>query len=179
MEPVLHLSIVVADLEGARSFYVDTLGCRPGREHEDWMDVWFFGLQLTLQERPDQVLASEARSKRHFGVTLDPAGFADVLARLRSSPGIDWVVPVSTDDPGTPLEQTKAKLADPSGNVIEFKTYADPEAAFARCIPPGASRERRARGRQVAVSQGGGPIPTRGRGEATAPNRSAEEAQSR
>ena len=42
-----------------------------------------------------------------------------------------WVSPVSTDYPGTPKEQTKAKLADPSGNVIELKTYVDPPAAFA------------------------------------------------
>ena len=42
-----------------------------------------------------------------------------------------WVSPVSTDYPGTPHEQTKAKLADPSGNVIELKTYVDPTAAFA------------------------------------------------
>jgi hypothetical protein len=32
---------------------------------------------------------------------------------------------VSTDDEGLATEQTKAKIADPSGNVIEIKTYAD------------------------------------------------------
>ena len=36
-----------------------------------------------------------------------------------------------TTDAGTPVEQTKCKIADPSGNVIEFKTYADPVSAFA------------------------------------------------
>jgi hypothetical protein len=132
MEPVLHLSIVVGDLSEARAFYVDTLGCRPGREHEDWMDVWFFGLQLTLQERPDQVLSPDRQGKRHFGVTLDAAGFATVVARLEAASDVRWVVPVATDDPGTPQEQTKTKLADPSGNVIELKTYPDPEAALAR-----------------------------------------------
>ena len=35
-----------------------------------------------------------------------------------------------TDDDGTPTEQTKAKIADPSGNVIEFKTYVDVAAAL-------------------------------------------------
>jgi len=40
-------------------------------------------------------------------------------------------VPVTTVHGGTPRQQTKCKLADPSGNVIELKTYADPEAAFA------------------------------------------------
>jgi hypothetical protein len=41
------------------------------------------------------------------------------------------VVPVSTDNLGSPRQQTKGKLADPSGNVIEFNTSLDTEAAFA------------------------------------------------
>ena len=127
----MHLSIVVGDLDEARAFYVDTLGCRPGRERDDWMDVWFFGLQLTLQQRPDQVLAEERQGVRHFGVTLDAAGFAGLLTRLQAAPDVRWAVPVSTDHAGTPEEQTKGKLADPSGNIIELKTYPHPEAAFA------------------------------------------------
>ncbi len=38
---------------------------------------------------------------------------------------VQWLVPVATDDAGLPTEQTKAKVCDPSGNVIEFKTYPD------------------------------------------------------
>ncbi len=44
--------------------------------------------------------------------------------------GVEWVSPVSTDDEGLVTEQTKGKLADPSGNVIELKTYRDVEAAL-------------------------------------------------
>jgi extradiol dioxygenase family protein len=131
MDPVLHLSIVVDDLGTARPFYVDLLGCRVGREHEGWMDVWFFGLQLTLQEQPDQVLPLEEQGKRHFGVTLDAGSFADLVTRLEAAPATRWLDPVSTDAAGTPREQTKCKLADPAGNVLELKTYADPDAAFA------------------------------------------------
>jgi len=130
MDPVLHLSIVVADLGEARRFYVDVLGCRPGRAHEDWMDVWFFGLQLTLHQRPDQVLPAELQGKRHFGVTLGADEFDALVARVQGVPGVRWVAPVSTDYPGTARQQTKGKLVDPSGNVIELKTYADPEVAF-------------------------------------------------
>ena len=39
-------------------------------------------------------------------------------------------MPVTTDDAGTDIEQTKTKIADPSGNVIEFKTYADVATAL-------------------------------------------------
>jgi extradiol dioxygenase family protein len=131
VDPVLHLSIVVADLDEVRAFYVDILGCRPGRAHDDWMDVWFWGMQLTLQQRPDQVLPPERRDVRHFGVTLDTEEFADLLTRLKGGTDVNWVVPLSTDYLGSPRQQTKCKLADPSGNVIEFKTYRDTEAALA------------------------------------------------
>lgn len=131
MDPVLHLSIVVADLEESGRFYVDTLGARPGRTHESWMDVWFFGLQLTLQCQPSQALPPDRQGDRHFGVTLDAEEFQVLVARLQTAPGVTWVVPVTTDYAGTRLQQTKCKVADPSGNVVEFKTYVDPEVAFA------------------------------------------------
>jgi hypothetical protein len=131
MDPVLHLSIVVDDLPSARTFYVDTLGCRPGREREGWMDVWFFGLQLTLQGRPDQVLSLEDQGARHFGATLGAEAFTTTVGRLQADPTVTWLVPVATDHAGTARQQTKCKLADPAGNVIELKTYADPAEAFA------------------------------------------------
>ena len=66
-------------------------------------------------------------------MTLDAEGLHALLERLASHP-IEWLDPVSTDYAGTPREQTKAKLLDPSGNVIELKTYVDPSAAFDHTI---------------------------------------------
>ena len=131
MYPVLHLSIVVADLDEARVFYVDLLGCAQGRVHDNWMDVWFWGLQLTLQQRPDQLLPGEHQGGRHFGVTVEAEEFATVASRLEGTSDVVWIARVATDHLGTPRQQTKCKVADPSGNVIEFKTYLDSEAALA------------------------------------------------
>ena len=129
MQPILHLSIPVRDVEEARDFYVRTLGCQPARVRAGFADVWFFGLQLTLQDRPDEVVRGPEGGVRHFGVTLGRDDFDVVIARLESC-GVDWVAPVTTDDEGLPTEQTKAKVADPSGNVVEFKTYRDIGAAL-------------------------------------------------
>ncbi len=131
MAPILHLSLPVRDLAESRAFYLDVLGCAIGRERSTFIDVWFYGLQLTLHERPEQVLPDEQRGVRHFGVTLDADDLAALLARLDAH-SVQWLSPVSTDYPGTPQEQTKAKVLDPSGNAIELKTYVDPSAAFAR-----------------------------------------------
>jgi hypothetical protein len=130
VEPILHLSIPVSDLVEARRFYVEALGCMPGREHPDWCDVWFYGMQVTLQERPDQVLADEQRGVRHFGVTLGGDDLDRLLQRV-SEHQVRWLDPVTVDYAGTPREQRKAKILDPSGNAIEIKAYVDPEAAFA------------------------------------------------
>jgi extradiol dioxygenase family protein len=128
--PILHVSLAVRDLAAAREFYVDGLGCELGRIRDDWVDVWFHGLQLTLHEDPEQVVPPGDRAVRHFGVTLPADELAAILERLASRP-VDWVRPLQTDHAGTSREQTKAMIADPSGNAIELKAYADPAAAFA------------------------------------------------
>jgi extradiol dioxygenase family protein len=129
VQPILHLSVPVLDMGEAREFYVHTLGCQSARVRDDFTDVWFFGLQLTLQDRPDEVEALRAGGSRHFGVTLGRDDFDAVISRLDAGE-VTWLVPVSTDDEGQSTEQTKAKIADPSGNVIEFKTYRDVDAAL-------------------------------------------------
>ena len=112
------------DLDDAVSFYVQALGCQAARAKDKFVDVWFFGMQVTLHERPDETAASPLGGTRHFGVTLDRDEFDALVARLDAT-GVAWLVPVTTDDAGLPTEQTKGKVADPSGNVIEVKTYRD------------------------------------------------------
>jgi uncharacterized protein len=142
MEPILHLSLPVRDLAESKAFYVDALGCDIGRERPDFIDVWFYGLQLTLQLHPEQVLPDEQRGVRHFGVTLSAEDLSELLARLDAQ-DVEWLSRVRTDHPGTPREQTKAKVLDPSGNAIEVKTYADPSAAFETPVRNAVERKRR------------------------------------
>src|SRR3954471_787127 len=118
--PILHLSLPVRDLTEARAFYAETLGCEIGRERDGWFDVWFHGMQLTLHLEPAQVLAPDPGSVRHFGVTLGADDLAALFARLEARP-VQWLKRPTTDSPGTAREQTKAMIADPSGNAIELK----------------------------------------------------------
>jgi extradiol dioxygenase family protein len=116
-------------MDEARAFYVHVLGCEAARSRADFTDVWFHGMQVTLQDRPGEVVSPAEGGCRHFGVTLGRDEFDALVARLESH-GITWLAPVSTDDVGLATEQTKAKFADPSGNVIEVKTYRDVAAAL-------------------------------------------------
>jgi len=128
-EPILHLSLPVRDLEESRRFYVDLLGCEPGRVRDGFLDVFFFGCQVTLHERPAELLAPEQRGVRHFGVTLAEDLWRDLVDRLRAG-GTPFLREPATDYVGTPREQLKAMVADPSGNAIELKTYKDPGSAL-------------------------------------------------
>jgi extradiol dioxygenase family protein len=120
----LHLSLPVLDLDDSLAFYVDVLGCTPGRlrPEQGFVDVWFYGLQLTLQDQPDQVLPPEQQGARHFGVALPADELARVLARLETTT-VEWAERPTTDTSGWLDGKTSAKVFDPSGNVIELKTY--------------------------------------------------------
>lgn len=124
--PVLHLSLPVRDLAEARRFYEMAMGCEIGRVRDDWLDVWFFDMQLTLQERPEQVMPLDEHSVRHFGVALDDADqYLALIDRLRVH-GVDWVAEPTAHTAAELSGKHGAKVADPSGNVIEIKYYADP-----------------------------------------------------
>jgi extradiol dioxygenase family protein len=128
--PVLHLSLPVRDLDESRAFYVDVLGCSLGRVRDDFIDVWFYGMQVSLHLRPSELAPPGVR---HFGVTLPSSELRALVARVDGH--VQWIDPLSTDYAGTPREQTKSKLADPSGNVIELKSYGDANAALERPTP--------------------------------------------
>ena len=123
--PVLHLSLPVDDLHAARDFYENTLGCRIGREREDWFDAWFYGLQLTLQLRPLEVMTVSQQGVRHFGVVLPSLTEFDELGNRVAASGHPWISKPEKHVDAELNGKLGGKLADPSGNIIEIKFYAD------------------------------------------------------
>ena len=123
--PVLHLSLPVDDLHAARDFYERTLGYRIGREREDWFDAWFFGLQLTLQLRPQEVMDVSQQGVRHFGVVLPSLTEFDELVHRVAASGHAWISKPEIHSDAELNGKLGGKLADPSGNIIEIKFYAD------------------------------------------------------
>ena len=43
-----HLAIAVKDIDEAKSFYCDFLGCEEGNSEKGWLDINFWGNELTL-----------------------------------------------------------------------------------------------------------------------------------
>jgi extradiol dioxygenase family protein len=126
---IFHLSFPVRDLDAAKAFYRDVLGATIGRETAEWSDILLFGHQLTLHERPAEVLAPEARGVRHFGVILPWAQW-EALGREFRENGWPLLMAPTITHAGSEREQGKMLLCDPSDNVVEIKAYRDATVAL-------------------------------------------------
>jgi len=135
LESIFHLSFPVRDLRAARDFYCTYLGATVGRDAGEWLDILLFGHQVTLHERPSEVLAPEARGVRHFGVVL-PWDRWQAVGRTLEDLGCPLVMAPTIAHAGTPREQGKILLCDPSDNLIEIKAYRDVSAVLG---PAGAT----------------------------------------
>ncbi len=132
-----HLALPVADLDAARAFYVDLLGCDTGRTDTRWIDLDFFGHQVTLhlvddydsQVRTNPVDGDKVPAK-HFGVVLDMHDWQSLADRL-SAAEVDFLISPRTRFEGEVGEQATMFFFDPSGNALEFKSFKDPAQLFA------------------------------------------------
>jgi extradiol dioxygenase family protein len=121
-----HLSLAVADLEGARAFYAGLLGCPIGRRGPGWIDFSFFGHQLTCTFHPDRVRRASPDDLEglHFGAIVPLADF-DRLAAALTAAAVKFLVEPRTEDAGASSERRKMVFLDPSGNAVEIKSYRD------------------------------------------------------
>jgi extradiol dioxygenase family protein len=133
-----HLAFPVTDLAATRRFYVETLGCRVGREAERWIDFDLGGHQLSAHlvdaldaEPATNAVDGDAVPTRHFGLILAPPEWQALAARLRAA-GVRFVIEPHTRFAGEVGEQSTMFLRDPSGNALEFKAFADDAMIFAR-----------------------------------------------
>ena len=125
-----HLSIPAVDLEATRRFYVDGLGCRPGRASPEALILDLGGHQLVVQRlRPGPLEPSQPGIyPRHFGLVFETHdAWKALLDRVRSA-GLSFAVDPKIRFEGDRLEHHTFFLNDPSGNWLEFKVYSDPEA---------------------------------------------------
>ena len=135
---VFHLAYTVSDLDSARRFYGELLGCQEGRSTDTWVDFNFFGNQLSLHIG-EVVKRSKTTSKvddisvpmPHFGCVLDWNSFNDLADKLQSK-GIKFIVKPNVRFKDLSGEQATMFFEDYSGNAIEFKAYRNPSEVFSK-----------------------------------------------
>ncbi len=133
--PPFHLAFAVHDLSAARSFYGGLLGCPEGRSSDDWVDFDFFGHQIVAHLSPEDCTAAgtsgvdgKSVPVRHFGLVLDMETWRGLSKRLDGQ--VDFIIEPYVRFAGEAGEQATMFFADPSGNAIELKAFANLENLF-------------------------------------------------
>jgi extradiol dioxygenase family protein len=135
---LFHLAFPVKDIEEARRFYGGLIGCREGRSSTKWVDFDFYGHQLVAHLAPEEcghVATSDVDGHqvpaRHFGAIIARDEWEALAARLREA-GIEFIIEPYIRFKGEPGEQATMFFLDPSGNALEFKSFADLSQVFAK-----------------------------------------------
>tara|TARA_A100001015_G_scaffold76854_1_gene85320 strand:+ start:1816 stop:2238 length:423 start_codon:yes stop_codon:yes gene_type:complete len=131
-----HIAFPVHDLEIAREFYVNSLLCKTGRESEKWIDFNLFGHQIVAHLSPQECDHSHLNKvdnddipTRHFGVILEWGEWEDLCKRLKKLK-VKLLIEPKIRFKNKNGEQGTLFLKDPSGNVIEFKTFKNDSNVF-------------------------------------------------
>ena len=136
-----HLALPVEDLGSAEAFYCGVLGCKKGRTASRWTDLNFYGHQVTLHlvaaddaaavsDTPANPVDGDRVPARHFGVILEMAEWRSLATRLEDA-GTEFLIAPRIRFEGEVGEQATLFVTDPSGNALEFKSFADPAQLFA------------------------------------------------
>ena len=136
--PLFHLAFPVRDIAQARSFYGDLLGCPEGRSAEHWVDFDFYGHQIVAHLAPEECghtaesdVDGHKVPARHFGAILPMAEWEALADRLETA-GVDFIIKPYVRFKGEAGEQATMFFLDPSGNALEFKSFADMSQVFAK-----------------------------------------------
>ena len=136
--PLFHLAFPVRDIAEARHFYGGLLGCPEGRSSEAWVDFDFYGHQVVAHLAPDECrlaptgqVDGDAVPVRHFGAILGMDAWQALAGKLQAA-GTRFIIEPHVRFQGEVGEQATMFFVDPSGNALEFKSFADMRQVFAK-----------------------------------------------
>lgn len=136
MRSLFHFAFNVTDLDVARRFYGDVLGCKEGRSTATWVDFDFLGHQLSLHlgEPFKTALTGHVGEHLvpmpHFGLVLALPDWQAMAARLQAA-HTAFVLEPQQRFAGEPGEQWTLFFLDPFGNPLEIKGFAALDTLYA------------------------------------------------
>jgi uncharacterized protein len=134
--PRFHLAVPVDDLDAARRFFGEVIGCSQGRSSDTWIDWDLRGHQFVTHLAPGRATVGHNKVDGHdvpvphFGLILSVPEFHHLAQRLCQAE-VDFVIEPYLRFAGQPGEQWTMFLLDPAGNAMEFKAFADESQIFA------------------------------------------------
>ena len=130
MASVFHLAFPVHDLAQAKHFYVDGLGCIPGRESRHALILNLGGHQLVAHHSPIAPEPQAGIYPRHFGLVFATYGEWETWRDRAIARGLTFYQAPKQRFLGKPTEHYTFFLEDPSHNLLEFKHYTHGSAIF-------------------------------------------------
>jgi hypothetical protein len=127
---LFHLAFPVTDLEEAKRFYVEGLGCELGRQSANSMILGLLGHQIVAQLTTQLPAKQKGIYPRHFGLVFTSGEDWQGLADRAKAKGLKFYQQPRKRFVGTRLEHSTFFLEDPSHNLLEFKHYTHDSAIF-------------------------------------------------
>ena len=137
--PPFHIAVPVHDLDQARAFYGQLLGCPEGRSSATWIDFNLYGHQFVahFKEGADKSnlhfneVDGHGVPVPHYGVVLNWEDWESLAERLKKHQ-INFIIEPYIRFKGEVGEQATMFFLDPSGNALEFKAFKDMGQLFAK-----------------------------------------------
>lgn len=120
---MFHLSLPVSAFSQCLDFYRDCFGAKVVLLDEKAANLYLFGGQLTLHDKPNSIMDADCRREMHFGHVVTEQDWFAIRNRLQES-GQTLLRCREPGDEG----QTQGKLLvmDPSGNIVEINSGLPP-----------------------------------------------------
>ncbi|MAV94034.1 MAG: glyoxalase [Candidatus Marinimicrobia bacterium] len=131
-----HLAFPVLNINETIQWYTNILGCKIGRQDKRWVDFNFHGHQISahlvdqeIKFKNINIVDGENIPCRHFGIILSQAEW-NKLSKELILKKINFIIKPNTRFKGKKGEQSTFFIKDPSGNVLEFKSFKNDKMIF-------------------------------------------------
>ncbi|MEN9205214.1 MAG: VOC family protein [Thermostichales cyanobacterium SZTDM-1c_bins_54] len=125
-----HLAFPVTDIEQAKAFYAEGLGCEVGRETRHSVIFNLAGHQLVAHLTPTPPEAQKGIYPRHGGLIFAREEDWQGMRQQLEARQVAFFEPPRWRFVGEITEHATFFVRDPFGNLWEFKYYRHPEAIF-------------------------------------------------
>jgi extradiol dioxygenase family protein len=122
-----HLSFEVTDIHVSKLFYTKVLGGSIEKDTGDWCNINLFNHQITLHHNPK--IAPQSLINFHWGLNVVWPDFDLICQRLIAIEAPFVKLP-EIQHLGQSSERVKMAFKDPSGYVIEIKSYRNFPTVF-------------------------------------------------
>jgi extradiol dioxygenase family protein len=130
--PLFHLAVPIQDVEAAKVFYVDGLGCTVGRESAHAVIFGFYGHQVVAHITKEPLTPQNSIYPRHFGLVFPTEADWEKLLKRAQTQQLKFREEPKRRFPGKITDHLTFFLEDPFYNLLEFKYYYHSEAILGK-----------------------------------------------